>query len=329
MKYKNWLRPPLKCPFCLLEISDPKPPDQCARCQEPLPKLYIEGYQKRSPFFVQVLGWSRVGKTVYLYALTLLLRKMGKVWPRYTLTPATKMAADKLREIIKYETTGVMPNATQPGENSLYIMLLHNMQRWGNRALVTRDCAGELIEDFLIPIDQIPYLFHAPTTLMLISLADLYSSQDGKSADMLMFSYINTLKDKNVDFRRQRRRVVVVLSKGDLIEDLPANLRDYLMSDPIWATLNTSGATFRLDTAETTKYLHKMTQISDEIKDWLQNGDAAWTNFVNLAHEWNIDLRFSVISSTGGPVGENNTLPNALAPHRVLDPYFWALEFQS
>lgn len=325
----NWLRPPLKCPFCLLELNNSQPPAECTHCHEPLPRLYIDGYQNRPPFCVQVLGWSRVGKTVYLYALTLLLRKMGKVWPGYTFVPATEMAANKLREIVKYEATGVMPRANQPGENNLYIMLLQNMQHWGNRALVTRDCAGELIEDFLIPVDQIPYLLHAPTTLMLISLADLYNNQDGKSADMLMFSYINTLKDKNVDFRRQRRRVVVVLSKGDLIEDLPANLRDYLMSDPIWATLNAAGAPFRLDTAETTKYLGKMTQISDEIQQWLQDGDAAWTNFINLAQERNIDLRFSVISSIGGPVGANNTLPNALAPHRVLDPYFWALEFQN
>jgi hypothetical protein len=291
--------------------------------------LYTDEYQNRPPFFVQVFGWSRVGKTVFLYALTLILRKMGKVWPDYTFSPATTVAADKLRDIIKYEANGVMPQLTQPGEDGLYIMILQNMPRWGNRALVTRDCAGELIDNFKVPVDQVPYLLHAPTTMMFVSLPDMRARQDGKSVDMLVTSYINTLRSNNVDFRREHRKLVVVLTKGDLLDDLPANLRNYLTSDPIWATINSPGVAFRLDSVETAKYLEKMARVSDAIRDWLLDGDAAWINFVNLARNRNIDLRFSVISSTGGPVGPNNTLPTALAPHRVLDPYFWALEFQS
>lgn len=323
------VRLPLKCPYCLLEIHDRKPPAQCPRCKQPLPVLYTDEYQNRPPFFVQVFGWSRVGKTVFLSALTLILRKMGKVWSGYSFSPATEIASRKLEEINKYLANGVMPALTQPGMKDVYIMILQNMERWGSRALVTRDCAGEVFDNFQVPVEQVPYLLRAPTTMMLVSLPDMRARQDGKSVDMLVTSYINTLRANNVDFRREHRKLVVVLTKGDLLDNLPANLHNYLTSDPIWATINSPGAAFRLDGSETAKYLEKMARVSDAARDWLMDGDASWINFVNLARNHNIDLRFSIISSTGGPVGPNNTLPTALAPHRVLDPYFWALEFQS
>jgi len=270
-----------------------------------------------------------VGKTVFLSALTLMLRKMSKVWPGYAFSPANEVASQKLEEINKYLATGTMPSLTQMGMSDIYIMMLQNMARWGSRALVTRDCAGEVFDNFQVPVEQAPYLLHAPTTLMFVSLPDLRAREDGKSVDMLMQSYINTLRNGNVDLTREHRKLVVVLTKGDLLEDLPANLQNYLMSDPIWSAVNSRGTVYQLGGMEMARYMEKMARVSDAIRAWLLAGDGSWANFDNLAQSRKIDVRYSVISSTGGPVGEDNALPTALMPYRVLDPYFWALEFQS
>jgi hypothetical protein len=240
-----------------------------------------------------------------------------------------KVTQAKLTEINKYLVKGVMPAATQRGKQDIYIMILQGMERWSNRMLVSRDCSGEVYDTFQVSTDEAPYLISVPTTLMLASLPDLRNADDGKTADMLITSYLNTLRVNGLDFNAtsyEGRRLVLVLSKGDLIEDLPANLRSYLVSDPIWTALDTPGKLFHLNADSMTKYVAEMKTASDSLSSWLQANDVGWINFVRLAQQHKIDLRFSIISSTGGPVGENNTLPTALAPHRVLDPYFWALE---
>jgi hypothetical protein len=294
-----------------------------------MPVLYVDHYLSHPPFFVQVFGWPRVGKTVFLSALTLMLSKMGKVWPNFSFMPATDAAQAKLADINKFLAKGIMPNATQMGKSDVYLMILQGMEPWGNRMLVTRDCSGEVFDTFQVSTIEAPYLVSAPTTLMLVSLPDLRGADDGKSVDMLMTSYINTLRVNGLNFSSssyQGRRLVVVLSKGDLIDDLPADLRSYLTSDPIWAALDTPNKPFYLGTDRMSKYVVEMKAASDILSSWLQTNDAAWINFVRLAQQHKMSLRFSIISSTGGPVGPNNALPTTLSPHRVLDPYFWAME---
>lgn len=319
------------CPYCLtppLWYTTSVAP-QCYKCKANQPPLYLDRYATYPPFFVQVFGWPRVGKTVFLSALTLLLRQMGKAWPNYSLMPATEDAQTKLTEINKFLAKGVMPGATQRGKNDVYIMIMQGMERWNNRMLVSRDCSGEIYDAFQVSTTEAPYLISVPTTLMLASLADLRNADDGKSVDMLMTSFLNTLRVNGLDFNASSykgRRLVVVLSKGDLLEDLPSNLRNYLVSDPIWTALDTPGKLFHLNADSMTKYVAEMKTASDSLMNWLQTIDVGWINFVRLAQQHKISLRFSIISSTGGPVGADNTLPTALAPHRVLDPYFWALE---
>ncbi len=77
--------------------------------------------------------------------------------------------------------------------------------------------------------------------LFMISLSDLASANDGRSMDDLLVNYINTLMKYKADFKRWPRKLVVVLTKGDAIRDLPANLRAYLLEDPIWAAINSEG----------------------------------------------------------------------------------------
>ena len=201
------------------------------------------------------------------------------------------------------------------------------MERWGGRTLVTRDCAGDTFDHLEIPKQHAPLLLHIPTAFMFISLPDLPNS-DGRSIDMLMNNYINTLMKYGVDFTKERRKLVVVFTKADLIEDLPANLRNYVFSDPLWEALSTPSSVEPMNAKAMAEYLEIMERVSDVIRDWSEK-DALSKAFVSLAENKNIEMRFSLISSTGGSVNDDGSLLEDLKPCRVLDPYFWALELQS
>lgn len=317
----------LICPYCLIELRSVRNLTLCSGCKKDLPVQYVHEYQDHAPFFTQVFGYTQSGKTVFLSALTLILMKMSKIWPRFAPSAATNTTVQKMREINQYLTTGIMPPATQLGEQEVYVMILRNMERWGGRTLVTRDCAGEYFDSLEVPIEQAPYLINAPTTFMLVSLSDM-KDFGGRTIDMLMNNYINTLMKHGVDFKRTRRKLVVVLSKGDKIEGLPNNLRNYLVNDPLWAAVNSTSTIPYLDDAGMQDYIETMTRVSDTLREWLRQR-AEGSAFVQLAESKQIDVRYALISSTGADVANDGRLTSALEPRRVLDPYFWALELQS
>lgn len=317
----------LICPYCLVELRGGKNLSRCPNCARELPVQYLHEYKDHSPFFTQVFGYTQSGKTVFLYALTLMLTKMSKVWPKFASAGATTATVQKVREINQYLSNGEMPPATQLGPQEVYIMILRNMERWGGRTLVTRDCAGEYFDTLDVPIAQVPYLVNAPTTFMMVSLPDM-DDFGGRTMDMLMNNYINTLMRNGVDFRRSRRKLVVVLTKADKIERLPAHLRNYLVNDPLWAAVSSNNPAQPLDASGMQDYVDTMARVSDSIRDWLRQR-ADGSAFVQLAESKNIDTRFSLVSSTGADVGSDGNLGGHLEPRRVLDPYFWALELQS
>lgn len=315
------------CPYCLAELRTRGNPDTCPSCKAPLPVQYVHEYEQHPPFFTQVFGWSRAGKTVFQYAMTLMLLKMGNVWSNYTPSPATEETLKKTQEINEYLQNGKMPPMTQLGTQEVYVMLLRNMERWGGRTLVLRDCAGEIFDTLEVPVAQAPFLLNAPTTFMFLSLSDLPNSK-GRSIEQLLNSYINTLMKHRINFAKEQRKLVVVFTKADLIQDLPANLRNYLINDPLWAAVNARGAVSQLDTGSMQTYIETMMRVSDAIQDWVSQ-DYSGKTFIRLAEQKNIDLRFSLISSTGAAVGPDGKMVESLAPRRVLDPFFWALELQS
>lgn len=311
------------CPFCLCEIKGGKTIERCPSCKAELPVQYVHDYDSNLPFFVQIFGWSQHGKTVFLSALTLMLVQMGNVWPRYAPSAANDTSQRKVREIRQYLANGTMPRPTDMGSQEIYVMILRNMERWGGRTLVTRDCPGEIFDRMKVPVEQAPFLLNAPTTFMLVSLPDLTGS-DGKSIDQLMNNYVNTLMANGVKFEKQRRKLVVVFTKADLIPGLPPNLRNYLINDPLWAAVNSPNPV-QLDSQGMAEYLEVMQRVSNSVRDWIAQ-DAAGKSFTRLAELRNIEVRYSLVSSTGyNPQGA----AMAITPRRVLDPYFWALELQS
>jgi len=319
------------CPYCFSETRYRKEIQNCANpnCKQELPAEYVNRFEDAKPFFAQILGWSGVGKTVYLEALTLKLMRMSIFWPDlYSYTPLTSPTLKYVRDVRGFLDNGIMPESTQLDINEAYIMLLLGMERWGGRTLVMRDVAGEVFNDLPIMVKYTPYLLHVPTTLLMISLYDL-KHQSRLSMDDLINSYIFTLQKHDPEFRKKQRNAVIVLSKADLILDrLPSNICEHLENDPFNDLDGLKGSGNLTNIGGMLGYMRDIAKISQEVRAWLDS-DPIGHNLIQRARDNNIHLEFSIVSSTGRPIERGGKMQVSLQPTRVLDPMFWALEFQS
>ena len=322
----------LTCPYCLSRTSKGTHPLSCESCSRELPPLYVEDSDRFVVNPVHVLGWENHGKTVLLLAITFMLDRLNIVMNGYSYAAVTEASRRMLMEVRKCQTTGEMPVSTPIGVDESYVMLLEDFNQWGHRALVIRDCAGEVSRHIEIDVEFTPFLLKSQTAFMVISLPDLERSPEW-SMDMLMVSYLNTLIRHGG--LNQRRNLVVVLTKADSIENLPEHLQTYLLDDPLSAALSPrserlrlpGGEALNLSTEHLEIYLGSMRRVHKDIEEWLDHERLA-VNFSNQARRRGVEVRFCLVSSTGSPTGDDNSLPVAWQPRRVLDPYFWALELE-
>ncbi len=324
------------CPYCLAKIyfKEGDKLDHCPTgvgkngCGSELPAKYVIKFEQMQPFFVQLIGWTHVGKTVYLQVLTAMLKALSATWKdEYVASAQTEATLRYIRNVKSYMSSGEMPPATQLQLQEAYIMQLEKMARWGSRTLVLRDTAGEHFNDLQFPILQLPYLIHIPTTLMMISINDLRNSNF--SMDQLMSSLIYTLMKYDPKYGETKKNVVIVLTKADLLNHiLPATIKEYLATDPFAKILTDTIEIQETNDRDMYVYMRNLHTISNEIEEWIKSIEGGRT-LVSLAKNEGIELKFSIISSTGGPANDENRMKTPLTPTRVLDPFFWALEYQS
>jgi hypothetical protein len=328
--------PKIVCPRCLERITVKGDSVQtCANCGWRIPVQYVRTFDDAPPIFIQVFGWTNHGKTLFLDTLRLVLIDMHALWDNFRYQSFTQLDMDKERELQAERRKGVMAPGTQRLErdqNEVYIMNLRGMERWGNRMLVIMDHPGEYFERYEVPVNEIPFLINTPTTVMLISLPDVIDDEtnsSGERIDQLFQIYLAALENEGVDWQKDRRKLVIVFTKADITQGLPSNLRNYLMEDAIWSTIDSNKRASPLDNVRVAEYLERMQRVSDDIRHWIRTDRKhvpGGANFVNLIDDYNIDARFTMMSATGGEIEQGGV---SISPRRVLDPFFWALEFQS
>lgn len=268
-----------------------------------------------------------MGKTVFLQAMTLMLKRMGHIWPNYSFAALNDSSQRPINAMTAHLGQGEMPLATESGEQEVCLLELRNMVRWGGRTLVTQDCPGEIFDTMTIPLRQARYLLSAPTAFMLIAAPGEEPAEGGRTCDQLLNNYINTLVARAIEPHHNPRTVVVAVTKADQVTTLPKELRRYLVADPLWAAVSGKSTLQHFDEQAMGEYIAYMNYISGQINLWLQT-DVAGRNMLRLAERHSINLRFAVISSTGEAATNGVLTSERLAPRRVLDPYFWALELQ-
>jgi len=320
------------CPRCLHEVKvDVNKPKQtvCDVCKYVIPLVYVRDYAKTLPVYIQMFGWSQTGKSTFLDVLRLHLYSIENVWRRSFAEPIAEIDFEHRKTLLTERSEGRPPGATVKktrDQTEVYIMKLNDLERWGSRFLVVMDHAGELFENFTIPVEEIPFLTGTPTAIMLISLPDMAGK--GRTFIDPITVYIRALENYGVNFNKERRRLIIVLAKGDLIPNVPANLNEYFQSDDLGTILPPDGARFSLEGLALAEYLERMGRVSNELKDWIDKKVEGGRAGLLMLERRNIDARFVLMSSTGQDLsGEAGTV--RLAPRRVLDPFFWALEFQS
>ncbi len=185
-----------------------------------------------------------------------------------------------------------------------------------------------------------------------------FSPHKGRSMDELLTIYIQAMithdkhemrsRQKGIRQRvkdivsaiRDRRKLVVVLTMADaILSDVPHRLRDYLVNDDMWDRLFHQELVNKqdFDVNYMEKYMARMEKVSDAIREWLVTDlhDVGGGEFVASIENNNIQARYTLISSLGHnevsmphPEGAMTGLGSKIAPKRVLDPFFWILEYQ-
>ncbi|HVU68391.1 MAG TPA: hypothetical protein VHD63_14730, partial [Ktedonobacteraceae bacterium] len=197
--------------------------------------------------------------------------------------------------------------------------------RWGSRTLVIMDHAGEQFAQLNLDLGEIPFLQHTPITILLLSLDDLTNA--GKRVDDLITSYLNTLRMYHVHLARQHRQLIIAFSKADLLANLPPELSSYLSSDTAHFSLTNHQGHSQLSEGQLPGYLQRMQRTSDALRNWVMTLPSG-INMLNMLADQGVETRFALISATGSPVTPTPD-GSALAPRprRVLDPFFWVLEY--
>jgi|GEM_PF-1004395 len=186
------------------------------------------------------------------------------------------------------------------------------------------------------------------------------SEHFGRSMDELLTIYIQAMvtHDKHEMQRNQpsglfgrardtikaviqsKRKLVVVLTMADvLINEMPANLRDYLLLDDMWDRVfdfqrtKSGGQDLGVDFME--KYMARMQKVSEALREWIMNDlrDIGGAEFIKSIEGSNIEARYTMVSALGHnevslPRRMRSTMGTKIAPKRVLDPFFWILEYQ-
>ena len=314
----------LICPLSLRETAVAGSPAKCSCCDEVLPPLYVSEAQGLQPLPIQFFGLSGHGKTAYLAALTVALQRVNSVWNGFTATPATEQSRRLVREANVYFASGQLPPPTPLGSKGCFLMLLNRIPKWMKAALMIRDCSGRAFRDFDVDLQEASYLLRAPLTFLFISLKDL---QGGDTIDVLLNDYLDALAAHGVRPELEMKKLVVVLTKADLLqEELPDDLLQAVREDRLWQASQMETEPRWSAVADMDADLGALGEISRSIEAWICRR-AAGRTLVTLARDRSIEIRFTLVSSTGSaPRAQDNVLATGWEPSRVLDPLIWALE---
>lgn len=283
-----------------------------------------------------VFGWPKHGRSAYLTALVSLLTRLSLVWPEYSYREATGVTRRFLSEANEHVLCGSLPSWANKGEQNLLLML-EGMPRWGSLGLAFGDWPGADFKQLELCSELSELIRWSPFALMVISPADLYDHGNWGTVDMLFNSYLDSLGDIPADPVANPRGLVVVLTKGDLLQtQVPDGILDYVSNDVLSSRLKPRRSNLAKEMRlpsniysdqEVRDYLVTMRDHEKALSAWL-SADPHFRSLQVKARRHQIELRFSMVSALGEPAREDGTLPVSWSPKRVLDPFFWLLELE-
>lgn len=294
---------------------------------------------------VEIFAMPGHGRTSFLWAMLFMLRQLSRAWPTYLCWPLDESTGRSLLEIHEKLRLGQLPerSGSGGGQTCRHTLHLRNMNPWGERYFTVWDAPDPVFSRGHSDADSEdrPIDWNRPA-LWLLSLSDLDDTR-GRFLDLSLDELVRVRHASGEAAREYRFQLIVVLTKGDAITDLPPELRCFLREDPLVKALAAgSGGLFRQDDGidlsvsshgpdsypegdPLNAYFSARGRIDEMIQDWL-GSNSAGRALLGRAQDLNVDIRFSVVSATGSGFTSGQRLATAWSPRRVLDPYFWSLE---
>ncbi len=336
----NWLfspPEPIPCPYCLHSMERTKLP-KCSQshCSQTVTETYLEFIKLARLVSVPIIGLSQVGKTTFIQALTLVLSEIAHKpgLPDTGFRACNEVTLKWYQEIRERAAIGAEAGPTVPlqeavplQERDVYLFKASDIPLWGSRTLALRDVAGESLRGYKFPKVQAEFCKQTKCALIAISLPDLESSH-GEFIDQMLGSYVYTLRESGVRVN-DGRKVVILLTKADKMHDmLPPRLWEFFLNDPVRRALDGDpivGVDLSTD-AGMQEYFKSLEAASKAISQWVGTLPQG-SQLLKTASEEGIDLAFTLISAWGSD--PKNKARQHIAPIRVLDPFFWLLQFHS
>ena len=304
---------------------------KCPYCDEVIPKIALE--TPNLPF--SIIGVSNSGKTNYI---TIMLDELGR-------SSGLRLGlGHQTRDTLEHQTTNrkmiydqhLAPEATVAGSNTPQIWYIKNLQKKRGNDVPTYtftifDGAGEDHENSLDPESTVCRYINASQAIILaVDPLVLPSVRRGGVVDKdVMFNSLGGSEGESKDARDIINSVATYIKSARGIKetkalDIPVAVVltkfDTILNHRAFgpqALIRNSSMTVRngmVDMAE-------IQQVDAEIRNWLeQMGEGAFIDAI--ASHFN-KFYFFGVSSYGAAPGKNNTLPNEIKPHRVLDPILW------
>lgn len=284
---------------------------------------------------IEIFSQPRHGRSSYLWSVLFMLRKLNLVWPDYLCWTLDDKTEEALKSIHEDVHEGRLPASMSVESTIRYTLLLRKMERWGEKRFVVWDRPDSVFSSNGNGTGEAEINWNVPA-LWLLSLPNLRDVQV-EYLDMLLQDLV--LKRTRAGHSSRPLNLIIVLTKGDAIPELPLTLRDYLKQDPLWKAVSSeptlrpslraaAGAISLLTPEALRLYLATLSRAHEEIRRWLDS-TLSGRMLLRRAEAYPVNLRFSIVSATGSGIAENRRLQVPWSPRRVLDPLFWSLEMEN
>lgn len=326
----------IRCPYCLKIVE---PTEQRVKftgkikyicpikeCNRELPRDFIEK-EDALRATVGLVGFTGHGKTVYLTSLFYLLKFLSRSndWGDFSYLALDQHTLDTIyKHVSLFEKESQLPAGTPENFPEPALIQFNAIPSFEDSFISFYDTAGRVYEDVGKITDMGRFVAFSKVVLFIISIEDC--KKTGGLADemeKLLNIYINAAYDKLGVKLKKNQHLIVVLTKADVIEGLPEELKDFLNKGSYeWYRIENPNAKKGIPDSK----LKDIKEKSKYIKSWLENNECG--GFTKLAERNFKSVEYTIVSSLGSaPVGANlATRLQPEHPKRVLDPFLWVIE---
>lgn len=313
--------PEPKCPFCLGTLGATAE-EPCPTCRKAVTPEYYEISRRAAPVVGALVGFPQHGKTTFQTALTLTMDGLGRALEGAYLEYLDASTQEAVRRMWVQSARGHQPDATHELAPPL-LLGFHQLPQLTDRAVVLYDTPGELFTRREDIAAALPPLRDVQTVWFLVSLTDLRQDREGNSLQALLQTYMAAMS--RFSTAAQRRTVLVVYTKCDIVADLPADVRHYLADDP-FQTVTLHDTPLTPDPLfDIRAYVAEMEKISNSLREYTKRIPTGLT-LINMARDRGLDLQFCAVSALGeSPNYQHNERVHESVRFRVQDPLLWTL----